>query len=262
MTIKTYSAFTYGHTINDSNKYIQFDEGSGELTSELPIGSYTLGTFVTAVAAAMNDNGFASNTYSTSVDRTTGFISINSSAGFTLLTGTGSLLGSDAFELMGFETGADLSGIALTGTLRSGSQFEPQFLLQSFVDFIDNVQTVQATTAQSASGAVEVVSYGRVKFAEMNITLQTNIPQGKGSVLKNDANGYENLRAFLDYATTKAPIEFVYDVDNPETGGFVECLLESTRESRDGVNYKLKELYSRGFAEYFESGLLTFRELV
>ena len=259
MGIKTYSAFSYGHTITDDNKFINFNEGAGEISAEIEIGSYTLDAFVDAVALAMNESDGLLD-YTVSLDRATRIITISSTAPFDLLITSGAQVAVSAFTLMGF-TGADITGLSsYSGNIASGSYFEPQLYLQSYVDFVDNVKTLDASVNQSASGAVEVVSYGTVKFMECNITLQTNIQQGAGSVLKNDPNGYENLRAFLSYCITKAPIEFIPNIEDQNT--YIDCLLESTRESRDGVDFRVKELYSRGFSEYYESGLITFRELI
>jgi hypothetical protein len=259
MTIKTYSAFTYGHTITDDNKYIQIDEGSGEITAELDIGSYTLGSFVNAIASSLNNALGTSNSYSASIDRSTRKITVSADGNFDILISSGSLIGAGAFSLMGF-TGADLvSASSYEGNLSSGGIFEPQFYLQKYIGFENYRKTLQASVNESASGNVEVVSYGRINFMECTITMQTNIVQGKGSVLRSDPQGETSLRNFLDYATTKAPIEFVKDISTPSA--FTNCLLEKTPDSSSGVDYKIKELYSKGFSEYFESGMLVFREL-
>jgi hypothetical protein len=259
MTIKTYSAFTYGHTVTDDNKFINFNEGSGELLAELDIGSYTLDAYKDEIARAMNDVIGSTVTYTVTLDRSTRRLTINGDASFDLLVSSGSNLGADAFSLMGF-TGADLTGLSsYEGDSASGFYFEPQFMLQNYVDFEDNIKTTAASVNESASGNVEVVSYGTVNYMECNITLQTNIAQAEGSYLKNDPQGYDNLRAFLKYLITKAPVEFIPDIDTPTN--FKDCLLESSKDASNGVNIKIKELYTKGFAEYYESGLLTFREL-
>jgi len=233
MSVNTYSAFTYGHTITDENKYIQFNEGSGEITVEIPIGSYTLGSFVNAIGTAMNSGNGVTGEYTASVDRSQRVISISSTVAFSLPVLSGSLAGQSAFELMGFSFDKS-SATSQTGDTVSGEYFSPQYLLQTYTPFVNNVRTIQATVNQSASGQVEVVSYGRVNFMECNITLQTDIVQGNGSLLRSDPQGETNLRAFLDYATTKAPIEFIEDVDSPDN--FTDCLLESTQESGSGVD--------------------------
>ena len=64
MSITTYSQFFYGHTITESNYYLDFNEGSGELTAELNSGSYSLEDFATEVARAMkkeDDTSYAKN---------------------------------------------------------------------------------------------------------------------------------------------------------------------------------------------------------
>jgi hypothetical protein len=252
MSIDTYSAFTYGHTITTDNNYINFDEGAGEIAVQISIGSYSMGEFIEAVSTALNSGGTLE--YSVSLDRSTRFLTISSTASFSLLVDTGANASISAFPLMGF-TGADVSGLSITGNIASGSYFEPQNILQSYVDFRDNVKTTNASVNQSASGVVEVVSYGAVKFMECNIVPQTDII-GQGSI-KNDANGVANLRDFLSYCITKAPIEFIPDIDTPST--FTKCLLESTRESKQGVDFKIKQ-FKKLFA-YFQSGGLVFREL-
>lgn len=259
MTIRTYSAFTYGHTVTDENKFINFNEGSGELLAQLDVGSYTLDAYKDEVARAMNDVIGTTVAYTVTLDRTTRTLTVSGDAPFDLLVSSGANIGADAFPLMGF-TGSDLTGLSsYEGDSQCGLYFEPQFMLQKYVDFEDNIKTTSASVNESASGNVEVVSYGTVNYMECNITLQTNIVQAKGSYLKSDPAGYDNLRAFLRYLITKAPIEFIPDLDTPTS--FKDCLLESSKEGANGVNIKIKELYTKGYAEYYESGLLTFREL-
>lgn len=253
MSIKTYSAFNYGHTITDDNKFLNFDEGAGEITAQLPTKSFTLGQFVDAIANAMNNVG--GQEYTVILNRATNIITISAASNFDLLGLTGSQATQSVFSLAGFS--GDLTGSnSYEGQTASGERFEPQNILQNYTDFEDNVRTTSASVNESASGSVEVVSFGKVKQAEFNIVPQTNI-LGQGSI-KNDPQGVENLRAFLEYCTNKAPIEFVPDIENPNLN-IRNILLESTRESRDGVNYKVKRF--RRLFGYYESGTLVFREI-
>jgi len=257
--LNTYSAWTYGHTVTDDNKYINFDEGSGEIISEIEIGAYTLDAYVDAISNALNDSG--TQEYAVSVDRATRKITISASSSFDLLIASGTQVGADAFNMIGFTLG-DLSGLtSYEGDSESGSYFEPQLWLQKYVDFKDNVKTTSANINQSASGAVEVVSYGTIRFMECNIMFQTDIPQAKGSAIKEDLNGVDNLRDFLTYGITKQPMEFIPDIENP-TMNITDCLLEKTKESSKGVDFKLKEMYAKKYAFYFETGTITFRELI
>lgn len=253
MSIETYSVFNYGHTITDDNKFINFNEGGGELSAQISVGSYTLGEFTDAIALAMNDVGALE--YTVTLDRSTRFITVTSTAAFDLLIASGTNSAISAYGLMGF-FGADLTGLlTYEGGAASGSQFEPQNILQSFIPFENNVRNTNSSVNQSASGVVEVVTYGQVRFMECNIVPQTDVPnQG---YIKNDVAGLANLRDFLSYSITKAPIEFVPDIDTPST--FTKCLLESTRQSRDGVDFKITQF--KKLFKYFQSGQLTFREL-
>jgi len=254
MGIKTYSAFTYGHTITDGNLTIDFDEGVGELTAKLNVGSYSLQDFAIEVSKAINAVG--SQEYSISLDRSTRVISISAPSTFKLLPVSGTNTATSALPLVGFSTDTVLNLINI-GDYPSGSLYTPQNILQRFVDFDDNVKTTNSTIRQTATGAVEVVSYGSVKFMECNITPITDItPQL--SIISN-ANAVSEFRKFMNYCIGKAPIEFIPDTLTPNT--FKKCLLESTRESKDGVNFKIKELFSKKLFGYYESGNLIFRGL-
>jgi len=63
----------------------------------------------------------------------------------------------------------------------------------------------------------------------------------------------------MRYAIKKGPIEFMKDRDDVDS--FQNCMLEKTGASRDGVAFKLKELYGKGLVGYFESGPITLRRL-
>jgi hypothetical protein len=257
--LNTRSAFTYGHTVTDDNKAINFSEGAGELTANIEVGSYTLDAYVNALSNALNDVGLQE--YTVTLTRATRKISITAASVFDLLIASGTQSGADAFNMIGFTAG-DLSGLnTYEGDSASGSYFEPQLWLQKYVDFKDNVKTTSANINQSASGSVEIVSYGTVRFMECNIMFQTDLEQGKGSAITTNLNGVEQLRDFLTYGITKSPMEFIPDTLNPSID-ITDCLLEKTKESSKGVDFKLKEMYAKSFAFYFESGTLTFRELV
>lgn len=254
MSLTTFSAFTYGHDIDDNSNYIDFSEdGITELSAVIETGSYTLETFVNACLVALNDAG--SLTYTATIDRSTRKITLTGSANFDLLvTGTHSAI--SAFTLMGF-TSDKTGSNSYTSDIASGFYYEPQYKLQRFVDFVDKVESVQSSVNTSASGIVEVVSYGTNQFMECNITYATNIT-GQGAI-KNNPTGVSDLRAFMNYAIKKKPMEFIPDVDTPSV--YTSCILEKTPANTNGTSFTLNELYGRGLANYFETGTLTFREI-
>lgn len=255
MSLKTFSAFIYGHDITDSNLSIDFSENLiDELGAEINIGSYTLTDFVNAVATALNDVG--DNEYSVTVDRTTRLITISTTVPFDLYVTTGSRASTSAFSLMGFTTDRTGSN-TYVGDVPTGFFYEPQYYLQRYVDFTDYVEANESSVNTSASGIVEVVSFGQNNFMECNITYCTNIT-GQG-VIKNNPNGVAVLRAFMNYAILKKPMEFLPDIDS--VNEFTACILERTRQNSKGTGFQLYELYTRGLANYFETQSLTFRKV-
>ena len=257
MSITTRSAFTYGHTITVDNQSMPFSEnGVDELVATFRIGAYTLGDFATEMARAMNEAGTLN--YVTTLDRSTYKITISGDAVFWLYVTSSTLSSVSPYSLLGFTTERSGTASSYEGDLMSGSIFKPQFLLQSFVAFEDNQEANEVTVNETASGRIQVVKYGDINFMECNITAQTNIRQAKGSAVEDNPTGEDDLRAFMKYIVTKAPIEFIPDRD---ATAFTDCLLEKTQRSSKGTGYKLKELYTKGYANWWESGLITFREI-
>lgn len=249
MSIKTYSGFTYGHTVTEDNKFIDFDEGIGEITAEIEEGSYTLNDYVNAVSNALNNAG--TQEYTILLDANTRVMTISAPSNFDLLVTTGTNIEISAYPLMGF-TADKLASNSHSGDEQSGSFYEPQNILQSFIPFEDSVLTPKSSKRVTAPGDPEVVSYGKVEFMECNIIPITDItPQLS---IKSSATARADFRTFINYCIEQAPIEFVADIENPT---FIPCQLESTLESRDGVGFKIKPF--RKLFGYFQSGKLVFR---
>ena len=124
--INTYSGWTYGHTIDDNNKFLEFEEAvSGILVAELNVGSYSLQEFVNEISRAMNAKSL-NLTYTTSLDRTTRKIIISGSDNFNLLISSGTTSSQSVYPLIGFTGSIDLSGSSsYESDSPSGSFFEP-----------------------------------------------------------------------------------------------------------------------------------------
>lgn len=258
MSLITHSKFIYGFEVSDEALFIDFDEGGSEITAELSIGSYTLTDFADELARALNEAG-AFN-YAVSVDRATRVITISSDGGaFSLHVASGSHLGTTAFTLAGF-TGADLTAAnSYSANLAAGSEYATQFIAQSYVGPDDSKKAIYGTVNQSASGVVEVVTFGSLSFIEMNLMYVTDIDHGSSTVIRSDSSGVDKLRALMAHLTSKAPLEFMEDEDDANT--FYSVMLESTPEDGKGLDSKLKEQYGKGLPNYFETGLLKFRVL-
>lgn len=258
MSIFNYSAFTYGHTITENNQWINFSEnGVDELSAQLPIGSVTLDNYANRVAQAMNEVGTLN--YTCTVNRETLKLTIQGDSEFELYVTNGTNVSISAYGLMGFTTNRS-GASSYESDVISGFVYEPQTPLQRYVDFQDNVRSNQSSVNESASGVVEVVSFGQVETMECEIPLITDItPQ---LYIKENANGVSDARNFLIYAITKSPIEFIPNYTNGnKANNITECILESTPEDRNGTAFKLKEQYARKLVGYYTTGLLTFRKL-
>lgn len=252
MSLSTHSKWYFGHTVDDTNLYLDFDEGGGELTATLDVGSYSLEEFADEIAASMTAAG--GQTYSVAVNRTTRVLTISAAGAFTLLIATGSHLGTSAFTLAGF-TGSDTgSATSHAGNAGSGSEYVTQFICQDHVSSDDRQNANDGTVLVSASGRVQVVRFGTKKFIELNLKYITDRTTD-GTIIRNDASGVSKLRTFMQYLVTKGHCEFMPDEDTPST--YQTVLLESTEESKDGIGYRLKE--NKPLAGFFETGKLVFR---
>lgn len=254
MSLETQVQFYYGHVITVDNRNLAFDEGGPELDAVLDVGGYTLEDFATEVARAMTAAG--GQTYAATVERTARIITITAAGSFTLLEGTGATSGTSVFGLLGFTAGDIGPTTSAVGDTASGSSYRPQFFLKDFVDSSDLIKRTQSSVNESASGVLEVISFGTVNFTELNIPFITDIDQGSNGAIETNLTGVTDARAFLTAITTKNPLEFMKDRDSII---FEKLILESTPEARDGTGYRLNELFNRGLAGYYETGKLVFR---
>lgn len=255
MAIGTHSVFYYGFTITSANKFLNFDEGSGELTAELSVGSYTMTEMLAVVKNAMDTIG--TDTYTVSVDRDTRKFTISSTGTFSLLLSTGSQVGVSPFSLLGFTSGSDTTTAAShTGSSGAGSEYVTQFFLQDYVGEDDFKEKIDSKVNESASGNLEVVNFGTRSFTEFSLKYITDEP-GDGNAILNNSNGVADARSFLQEITQKRSVELMIDKDSRST--FVKLVLESTPTSRSGTAYKLNELVKSGLRGYYEINSLKFR---
>jgi len=257
MSIETNSIFYYlDEDIDTTNQYINFDEGGGELSATLTGGSYTHTTLATVVKTALDAAG--GQVYTVAFDRDTRKYTISATSNFSLLINTGSQIGSSPFTLLGF-TGADLSGTnTYTSNTEAGSAYEPQFILQSFVDDDDNQDKIDATVNEASDGSVEVIAFGTRYIYQMNIKYATDRDVTASGWIKNNSSGVSDLRSFMQRIINKVPFEFIPDIATRAT--FDKVILESTPESRQGTGFRLKELsLNGGPTGFFESGVIRLR---
>lgn len=251
--IETKSAFYYGHTVDQNNNIILFNEGSGDLEAEISYGTYSLTDYSNAVVVAMNS--ISTNSYTVLLDRDTRKMTISGTANFTLDVNNASV-GNTAFPLMGFTTQKTGSN-SYAADEGSGSVYLPQFYLQGYSDFTYNKRYLQGTVKESASGIPEIVSFGLSRFMKCDIKFINNYTHRDDAVIEENLSGLNDAINFMDYAISKGPMEFMEDRDTRAT--FVEVILEKTPTNSNGIGYILKELPT--VKGYYDTGMLEFREL-
>ena len=255
MSLQTIPSFYYGFTVTQETSAIDFNEGADDLAVTIPTRSYTATELAIAIQEQLRSVG--SLEYFVTFNRSTRRFTIEADEPFDLLFGTGQRVGNSIHPLIGFDDGDYLSSASWQGQGASGSSYVPQFLLQDYVDSLDEVRVVDASVNESTSGRIEVIQFGRVPYTEFNITYANDYPQPSGSPIRENLSGVSDLRDFIRFCVTKGRIEFNKNSSDPSS--FETLVLESTEEDSRGVDYKLKELYSRNLIGYFESGLLRFR---
>ena len=250
-----YSAFNYGHTITNANRFLNFSEGGGQITATMPIGSYTLGQIPDLIASAMNAVG--GQEYECSVNRVNRTIIIQAPGNFELLISSGSNVNQSFYALAGF-SGSDLSGSnSYTGNNASGSQYITQTELKNYTDFRENKEKIDTVKRTTPDGIVETVSYGTLEKASFDFPFITNeVPQ---RFIRETATGRDELEAFMDYCIESRPVEFLLDY-KVETE-FNPCLLDKVSGYSKGDGYKLRSLVARRLKGYYELKGLVFRKI-
>jgi hypothetical protein len=204
----------------------------------------------------MTDAG--GQTYTVAVDRDTRKFTISAAAPFELLITSGSHVGTTAFGLAGFSGADTASATSHESANGAGSVYTTQFILQSYIAPEHYRNSTYGTVNKSASGKIEVVSYGIESFVQAEIKYANDNDNG-GSVIRYNPTGVADLTALMVFLTKKAPLEFIPDED--DTGTFISVVLESTPDDAKGLKFKLKEMYGDGLPGYFQTGALTFRVL-
>jgi hypothetical protein len=255
MALNVHSIFFYGHKIDENNNLINFKEGAGpEKTAEIPVGSYTLTKFLSTIVASLN--GASSLEWTGSVDRSTRVVTLVASGAASLLFGTGATALNSPAALLGFNATDLLNLTSFVGAFGSGSEYRPQFPLQSYIGKNKNKKLVNAVVTKSASGDnVSVQSFGVDRMIKGNIRYITNQPtDGK---LRGNPNAVEEAQTFMDYLVEKHPIEFMENENDPDV--FDRVYLDSAGTGMDGTSYELIEYVDRNLPEFYETGLLTFK---
>lgn len=253
--INTFSKFYFNIEVGTENKYLNFDEGAGEITAIVRVGNYCPEDIAIAVEDALNESG--TNTYSVSFNRSSRIITIESNAPTDFLASSGSNVSNSIFSTLGYAATDVLASTSYVASNAIASVYFPQYKLQDYVDQEDYREQRAATISTSASGKVQMQSFGIDRFFEFSIKFATNIPQPSSGPIVSNLSGVDNLRIFMQYLCNKYTVEFMPDKDNPDV--FYKVVLHKSSSGSDGMGYKLQEQFTRGLVGYFETGILTFK---
>ena len=255
MAIGTFSKFYFGTEITLTDSKIDIDEGSGELTGTLDLGIYSL----TALAAELQQvlNAIGTDTYTVTFNRDTRIYDIVSTGTFSILIDTGTNSSAGAYPVFGFTGSVDLSSAAShTGDSSAGSEYVTQFPPQNFVAPDFRKEKGDASVNQTASGVVEVISFGDIRFIEMDLLFITDIKMD-GKVIGNNPTGVQDAIDFLTFAIKRGAIEFMPDRDTTST--FFQVILDKTSEDGKATKFKLKEETGKNLPGIYKTGKLDFR---
>jgi hypothetical protein len=253
--LENHSKFYYGWQITNSNKYIDFNDGSGVKTATLKVGYYSSTDLMIEIKKKMD--ALSTLDFTISFNRTTRKFTISSTSNFSLLFSTGPNAAQSTAGLLGYTTTDKTSASSYLAENVSGLEYSTQFYIQSYKDTSTNRKAIDGVVNKSASGAIEVIKFGNERFMEGEFLFITNIIQESISIIRTNSQGREDFIQFVEWCTEKAPIEFIKNENDPST--FQTFVLESTPTDSKGLDYDLIEMYDRGLAQYYRSGVLKFR---
>lgn len=249
-----YSAFNYGHSFNNTNRYINFLDGVTEKVALIPVKSYTLGQMANVIASAMNAVG--EQIYTVTLNRADRSFTISAPSNFQLLISTGVNAGQSAYSLLGF-TGSDLTGTNSYTGGASGKQYITQTPLTEFSDFEKNKEKLDAVVRKTPTNVREAISYGLEKKMKCDFPLITNIT-GQG-FMRNTPTGVEEADDLMVYLIDQKPVEFLESVESPLT--FTPCVLDATGSNSKGVGFEMVPLTRRKLPGYYEIKGLVFSQI-
>ena len=247
MALLTDPIFYYGIEVTSDNKYIDFDEGGPEINAELTPDSYSLSELGDHVCEVLSAAG--NQVYTCSIDRDTRIITISATSSFDILWSSGTNTARNASSLLGFANTDTGSVTSVAGISAIGLTFEPQFLLQDYLDKADNQELIDPSVNISANGTVETIKFGDQQFYEMSFKFINNGVLS-GSPFTYNATGKDEFNSFMQDIINKNTFEYMPNKNNRST--FDKVILESLRGNRKGTGYRLKELVGKGLPGVYE----------
>jgi len=254
--ITTRSRFFYGTTVTQQNRSIDFDEGSGEIQATLKVGAYSLTEYAAEWQRALREAG--TQAYLVTLNRTTQKLTISAPSAFTLLSDTGSRVGTGAWDMAGIDTSADIVvNTSHTAANIAGERYDTQYPVNEYLAFDDNEVKESGVVSSTPAGIVQQIYFGDGARCEMNIRLITNQNLKCTSPFGYNPNGVSDAKAFLSYLLTKGKVEFMPDLSAPAS--FFTCYLERTQQDQNALRHQFENMQT---PDVYQTGVLTFREIL
>ncbi len=252
--LEKHSKFYYGWQVTTQNRNIDFNDGSIKSVT-IKTGYYTSSDLAVEIKKKMD--AASSLDFTVTFNRSTRKFTISSGSTFSLLFGTGPNTSQNMSSVLGYTNTDKIAASSYLAESASGYEYATQFYIQSYKDTSTNRKAVDGVVNEASNGAIEVVKFGHKRFMEGEFLFITNIPQNEVSIVRSNFSGREDFIHFIEWCTEKAPIEFMKIESDVET--YQEFILESTPTDSKGLDYDLIEMYDRGLAQYYRSGVLKFR---
>lgn len=256
--INTHSLFVYGVEITGDNRYFDFSEYGNDFTITLDLGFRSVSQLLDQLESAMNASSV--NVYTISFNRTTRKVTISADGNFDLPVNTGPSALLSVYTTIGINNSVDFTSVtSVAGTSAVSSTYTTQFMLQNYTAPDDFKVQRFATVNESAAGNVQLSTFGQDSFIEFSLKWVTDTKMQTTRFWRNRSNGVAQLRALMEYAYFKYPLEFSPNENDPST--FFVIVLESSNEGTSGSGFKLLEQYERGLVGIFETSVLKWRIL-
>jgi len=228
--------------INTNNKWIDFNEGGGELSAQIVVNDYDASTLCTAIKTAMETVGAL--TYTVTYSDTSNKFTITGSGAFTLLWQSGSHSATSVGSTIGYYVGADDTG----GSSYPGDY--PRIHSQAGVVIESGDSSAISTTGCALFGLNLLSAYQTLKLQRWT-----------GSAWEDKADfdyDFANKRAICFYAETSSTKYRIYIRDRENPAGFSQIgaiRLGDYKELSQGYEYgALHELDDVSPRQYSKKG--------
>jgi len=279
MSLKTEPIFYYAFEVLEDCTYVDFKEGEFgvELFFQLEVGDFTAEEIRSSLEIGFNSAGTLA--YTVTFDRFTRKYTIHANNYFELLLQSGSHAENSLLNCLGFSSypvwgeghlygdphlffGNVDSGLFTfhQANFPMGLKYDPQYLVQDFVDAEDNEELQNAAINEAVDPReIEIIFFGTINKYEFNFRYITDQEMPCGGPIRNDPNALANINSFLKWGIRRKVIEYMPDKNNPSNYYIIR--LEQAKGGGGKTSYQLKELVSKNLPGFFETGKLVFRRI-